>query len=304
MSARRLGSWQQFRAAVEEFHAEADGDGEDDATKNDPARDLPLYQQVRFGLQRLGHVEFSGAESAWRVVPPALSVVTEKRLKAIVCGARSPGIIDRLNKIGGDISWDVHEQSGMPTRIRLLANRIEDLESVAEAMGFFIQVNAPQALLAAIPPVDDPRSRIPMEPPAGAGWTVERFSPSSLKWSQVERTDLDKTRNGLFRFKMKYQRQYYLRYQWRTFTAPVQVGKFAVLRGKKRKLFMYSNRRNILSVPAICRPPLLIERALILCSGVLPMVDKSSGLIEYIQVPFEIVRAAMQLLRQEVQIYE
>src|SRR5437667_12890954 len=56
MSARREGSWQQFRAAVEELHlAESDPamatEGEDTA---DQAA-LPLYQALRLNLQRLGH---------------------------------------------------------------------------------------------------------------------------------------------------------------------------------------------------------------------------------------------------------
>ena len=52
LSARREGSWQQFRQAVEELHS-GDGQG-DDYHENE----FPLYQQLRLDLERLAHVEF------------------------------------------------------------------------------------------------------------------------------------------------------------------------------------------------------------------------------------------------------
>ena len=69
MSARQKGSWQQFRAAVEELHVSGDGglEGEEDGGSDEFA--LPLYQVLRFNLQRLGHAEFfAGAGGAdWRM---------------------------------------------------------------------------------------------------------------------------------------------------------------------------------------------------------------------------------------------
>src|ERR1700693_4891014 len=58
MSARSRGSWQQFRAAVEELHLD---DGDAGAKEDDDSHDqfaLPLYQTLRFNLQRVGHAEF------------------------------------------------------------------------------------------------------------------------------------------------------------------------------------------------------------------------------------------------------
>jgi hypothetical protein len=48
----------------------------------------------------------------------------------------------------------------------------------------------------------------------------------------------------------------------------------------------------------------LIERALVLCSGLLPHYDQSSGWIEYTGVPRDVARLAAQLLCQEVQVHE
>ena len=89
MSARREGSWQQFRTAVEELHL---GESNDLEGEGDDAPDqfaLPLYQTLRFNLQRLGHAEFfAGAgNSDWRVTPPSLAVTQHARL-ARDCGWR------------------------------------------------------------------------------------------------------------------------------------------------------------------------------------------------------------------------
>jgi hypothetical protein len=59
MSARGSGSWpSKFRAAVEELHVAGGGEAtEDDRSATDQFA-LPLYQELRLNLRRLGHAEF------------------------------------------------------------------------------------------------------------------------------------------------------------------------------------------------------------------------------------------------------
>ena len=108
-----------------------------------------------------------------------------------------------------------------------------------------------------------------------------------------------KTRTGFFQFLMKHQRFYYLRWHGHTYSVPVQVGKYIVMR-RKRGLIAYDATTRALSLPASCRPPLLIERALVLCSGLLPAFDASSRRLEYTCIPPSVARLASQLLWQEV----
>ena len=104
MSARRQGSWQQFRTAVEELHL---GESNDLVGGGDDAPDqfaLPLYQTLRFNLQRLGHAEFfAGAGDAdWRVNQPSLAVTQHARgWLGIVAGARSRTVLKRLHAAVG-----------------------------------------------------------------------------------------------------------------------------------------------------------------------------------------------------------
>jgi hypothetical protein len=70
MSARKQGSWVQFRSAVETLDlADSAERGEEDLT-------LPLHQRIRYNLERLGHVEFDAreCEDGWRVAPPMLAL--------------------------------------------------------------------------------------------------------------------------------------------------------------------------------------------------------------------------------------
>jgi hypothetical protein len=311
MSARGSGSWAQFRGAVEELHVESgdrdeDGENADDST----ASDLPVYQAVRLSLQRLAHVEFysSSAEADWRVVPPSLAVHKEgDRWVGILCGARPPDLRERIGE--RVVTWEFQARAEMPDCVRLVASDLAGLEAAAKAGGLHIQLEAPASILAAIPPVDDPRSRVLAGAPSVPGWMIERFVPFTLRWTardhqnerELEFRDVSECQTGLFRFRMKHQRFHYMRWRGRTYSVHVQVGKYAVLRHRRvRNLLQYDSSRSMLSVPVTCRPPLLIERALILCTGLLPDFDKATGRLEY-AVPREIARLAGQLLRQEVQ---
>lgn len=309
MSARGKGTWQQFRAAVEEIYVEPNtGENTGEVAYDDTTNELPEYQMIRFGLQRLGHVEFfsSGFDKGWRVVPPSLAITYKnQQWVGIACGARSPELYSKLTQHRNSVSWDILDVTGIPARIRGSVTELDELYAAARSLGFFVQENASVALLAAVPPVDDKTNLIPTNPPAGVGWSIERFSTSTLRWIKAERRDIDAALKGLFRLRMKFQRFYFLKWKQNIFEVPPQIGKFAILsRRKRRRILVYNSREGKLSIPAICRPPLLIERAIILCSGFLPRFVPSNGCIEYTEVPREVVNIAAQLLRQEVQTYE
>lgn len=312
MSALGHGSWSQFRAAVERLHVEPSASDEDGGNAGDAtADDLPVYQAARFSLERLAHVEFysSTADANWRVVPPALAVHREgERLVGILCGARSPRLRDRVE--GSHVEWESQAVPGMPDRIRLVTAEPAALEAVSKAAGAHIQLEAPLSLLAAIPPVDCLRGRVSAEPPATPGWTIERFLTSTLRWTARDRTgardlrycDVDACRMGLFRFRMGFQRFHYLRWRGKTYRTQVQLGKYAVLRYRRaRGLLRYDRSQALLSVPMSCRPPLLVERALILCTGLLPELDLTTRRLQY-PVPRSVARLAAGSLRQEMRV--
>lgn len=298
LSARGAGSWPQFRAAVEELRVQRQPNSEYDAEAERAGSDLSVYHEVRFTLQRLGHVEFrpGGAGHAWRVVPASLAFMPGRGACGLVCGARSVALLERL---GETADLDVSDVEGMPQRVVVRGESEADLAARAKALGLHIQESAPVAILCAVPGVRETASWATAEVPATPGWTVHRFSPLELRWAAIQQDEVGRGAAGLFRFVLKHQRFYYLRWRGGMYQVPVQVGKYAVM-GRRQAALSYDAGTKILSVPAVCRPPLLIERALVLCSGILPRFDLTSSRVEYTDVPRDVMRLAAQLLYQEV----
>ena len=304
LSAKGNGSWSQFRGAVEALLADQTIESrdldEDKVGSGASHLGLPVHQQIRFELQRLGHVEFSWNEQgqgSWRVVPPTIALLPHRRDKGILCGARSPELLARLDDLE-DIEVGRTESAWMPLRITVQGEPV-GVSRAATRTGCLVQKDAASAILAAVPSVREQAAWRRMEIPETSGWTVHRFSSTRHRWVDTSANDAKATRDGFFRFVMKHQRFYYLRRDGRSYKVPGQVGKYAV-RHRKRGLLAHDSTSGVFSVPPIFRPPLLIERALVLCSGFLPGFDSTSRRVTYAGVPTDVARLAAQLLRQEV----
>ena len=135
--------------------------------------------------------------------------------------------------------------------------------------------------------------------PETPGWSVHRFSVPHREWIEVQYSDAANARTGLFRFALRHQRFYYLRSRQYSYRVPVQVGKYAIA-GRRRGLLEYDSVRRILSTFVTFRPPLLIERALTLCSGRLGRVNPSTSRIEYPDIPGNVAYLAAQILQQRI----
>ena len=121
LSAKGHGSWSQFRGAVESLCVERD-DGPELPDDLDRAgargSDLPVYQQHRFALQRLAHVEFFSKEQDhdWRVVPPVIALFPSSLQEGVLCGARSPELLEGLDRFD-DLNVVRTGAPDMPERI-------------------------------------------------------------------------------------------------------------------------------------------------------------------------------------------
>jgi hypothetical protein len=175
------------------------------------------------------------------------------------------------------------------------------LESVAEATGLSVQRDAPAALLASLPPVDHPGVRIRAQLPFGGGWKVDRYSPDDLQWRSATFDDATRASGSLFRFAFRHQRYVLYCERGSAFHIPGQVGKYLALKRRRRQVLRYDAETRLLSAPASCRPPFLVERALILCSGTLPAYDGEArgGILRYSAIPDRIASLVAALLRQE-----
>ena len=304
LSAKGNGSWPQFRGAVEAVLSDQTNESRDsDEEKAGSGVNhsvLPVHQRICLELQRLGHVEFSWNEQgqgSWRMVPPTIALLPNRQDKGILCGARSPELPARLDALK-DIRVERTERAWMPQRMTV-QGKPAAVARAAKQTGCLVQENAANAILSAVPSVREQAAWRRTGIPETSGWTVHRFSSTKLQWVDASANDAKTTRNGFFRFVMKHQRFYCLRRDGRSYKVPVQVGKYAVRR-RSRGLLAYDSSSGLFSAPHIFRPPLLIERALVLCSGFLPEFDSTSRRVTYVGVPSDVARLAAQLLRQEV----
>jgi hypothetical protein len=308
MSARRSGSWVQFRAAVEELHLGADLEAEGEGDDAPDQFALPLYQSLRFNFQRVGHAEFFGGAGdgrEWRVTPPTLAITRRSNgWLGIVTGARSLSLIERLRSASTGSGAELRELAlaSYPDQLLITAETHDALVATAREAGFYVQDDAPAALLASLPPVDDPKVRYPSELPFGSDWKIDRFSSKDLVWRSATLDDARSASAGLFRFSLRHRRYVLLCCGGAVARIPGQVGKYLVLRRRRRQVLRYDVPKQVLSMPASCRPPFLIERALIMCSGLPPSYDGGarSGSLHYGEVPQDIAAISAALLRQEL----
>jgi len=157
-SARREGSWRQFRAAVDDLQADdPDTNAEDDD-------EFPLYQQLRLNFERLGHVEFfsKDCEDGWRVAPPTLATQGRSdRVRSVLCGARSPALQERLLRMGEEHSSEVIKSASVPDVLRFSCDGLAQLEELASKVGVRFQPDAPLAILSYLRPCDPPTAQQP-----------------------------------------------------------------------------------------------------------------------------------------------
>jgi hypothetical protein len=186
-------------------------------------------------------------------------------------------------------------QVGGPDIIHLAAPTARILADQAVAVHIAIQWNTPLAILACCPRPSD-LQLAPTDLPLG-GWDVSRFSKSGLAWVQ---SSLDAARSataGLFRFRSDYTTHYILIEKGAAFATEPAAGKYRLLR-RRYSAIAYRASDHALIVPASCRPPPLVERALILSSGALPTF--TNGLLAYSAIEPVVASAVAALLDQRL----
>lgn len=306
MSARGQGSWHQYASAVEELHLPEEGE---EAQPEQPEEGLggrlSLQNLLRLNLQRLGHAEFrAGARPhEWRIAPPVLALTeTPEGAKGVLAGARSKRLMERLHDAASRVATTITPQQSGPDAV-VVEGDVHALAEAATSAGLTVQRDAARQLLMALPIIDDRRLWRRCEAPVGADWRIERFSALDLCWKASTRAEFDACSLGLFRYTLSYRRHMLLRARGGVFEVSGQVGKYLVLRRQRRRTVAYQAALKLFRVPAICRPPFLVERALISCSGLLPSHQAEGaggGTLHYHGVSEEVASLASAVLRQEL----
>jgi hypothetical protein len=304
LSARGQGTWPQFKAAVEELHlTDLSADGAEPMEDNLGPSGLPHYQVLRLNLQRLGHVEFSSDDGdiRWRVTPPTLALTdAPDGPMGVLVGARSDSVIRRVAESSKQLFRDIYAAPDCPDQA-VFRGPIHQLRAMASQAGLLVQENAALALLSCIPSVDDPASRWQGVVPTGANWSISRWSVRDQTWQTITRKQFGSATNGLFKFSQRHQTIPVLVIRQEAFAVPMAVGKFVQLHARRTRILRYDRQAKRLTIPATYRPPFLVERALILCSGRPPKYEilGGRGVLFYDDVSDQVARSAATILRQE-----
>lgn len=289
MSARQAGSAQSFRSQI--------------AALGGVGRRSP-HRVAEWNLSKLGHAEFGSAATGegWRVAPPVLAAGDpNKNGHALLCGARTPSLLDRLHTAAGP-RLKTSPQNGGPDVVELGTLSPEELAIIAEAARIDVQWNAPLAVLACSPKPTIQRLD-PADIPIG-GWDVSRFSKSNLAWVPSTVDDARATRDGFFRFRSDYSTQHILIEAGAPFATDPATGKYRLLARRNRLMrrrqgtMTYKSSDAVVRIRVSCRPPALVERALVLCSGSLPRFDNEY--LAYDRVEPAVASAVAGLLEQRL----
>lgn len=283
---------------------EESGSSSPDGSVATRGRRFPLHQQFRLNLHGLAHVEFHGTNGhpSWRVAPPALAINgLSTTWRGVVCGARWPGFGTQIeSSLPAAVRLTVSPQLVAPDSYFLETTDPGVLLAAGAKSGLTAQPNAPLALLMCLPPIAHKFLRRDRALPHGTDWHIGRFSTQRLQWVPSDRRAAELDRLGLYRFALRHERRYFLCARGKAYPIPNQVGKYLVVRRQRRTVVRYNPAAQTFSVPAICQPPALIERALILCSGCLPCLDGASHSLAYGYVGREVAQAAARLLGQPI----
>lgn len=285
ISARCSGSYQSFRAKVAELDAR-------------PARSVARYREAEWALSRLAHAEFgpAAAGAGWRVAPPVLAAGDHQGpWRAILCGARTPHLLSAIAAAAG-CEVEVTPQTRGPDTIEISAESACALAGASVRAGIPLQWNASLAVLAAC---GTPKTAAltPITMPIG-GWTVARFSKTQLAWVSSSPAEASSVHSGLFQFKAERQATTYVLVEaGHPHACDPAAGKFRIL-GRRHRALSYDSLTQAFSVRASCRPPQLVERALVLCSGQLPTLR--DGYVSYSRVDHSTAAAVASLLCQRL----
>jgi hypothetical protein len=273
--------------------------------ENGHADDLPAEMLSENGpyriladLEMLGHLE-TRTDHRWRVAPPVLAAIGDESdgsSAAVLCGARTRGLMDRLSRScdSRDAGIQIIPQARRPDCVLVTASSASDICAIAAASAVNWQRDAAFTLLASLPTIAQ-WPRTPCEMVAGKVERVRRFSKSNLLWTESSLEEAQQAVRGLFLIKRDWSSIVLLKDgRDSQFEIDMHAGRLAVAAGV-RKLRVDFNSRS-LRIPIALKPPTLISRALALCSGLLPEVARENRELIFRGITGRIAHLAVSIL--------
>jgi hypothetical protein len=225
-------------------------------------------------LSALGHIDISYSTpdlrlAEWAVAPATLVVPPDG--DAFLAGWRSEELLTALGscavRLGGAVRWD--QQNGGPTRVRVTGldgdALIRLVEAVRSSTGRDVELARDPARRIAelLPSLDELRGALPLTSPPD-GRNVERRDADTARW----RSDGSATKPGLYRTRRLPRRAWHFDgNDWRA--VEPRSGRWLAGRDAMAML-AWSEEHQQLACHVGAPLPGLYERAVVLCTGLVP----------------------------------
>ena len=308
LSARHRVPWRRFRQYFDEVYRRAAISRQDE---EDQGISNHRWHVLR-ALSSLGHIDWQFGTGGIEVVAafPALALLPVLRsCSAVLCGARSPGTVDRLRQASSTfgVAVSVLSQAGIspyaPARVELQAENALDLKAVADKVGIQFMNPAPARLLArGSVSLSEYKSSLIWSSDSDLDWPRRDFNAEQTRFSEA--TD-PSTRHRLSQYRNPVTSVPRHRLWQDGMWAEVEPdwGRFTILAASTNQGLQYLLEKRKVLVPFGAPLPVLLSRALGLCSGTWPRLIKtsSSGLYyEFSGVPPSILNTVASKLEIQV----
>lgn len=316
LSAKSVVRWSGFKEIVDYLYS-VRGRGE---LSEGVSATYFRYQALRT-VNALGHCDFdfSGTNDKIFIAPTTFSrLPLAGPPEAVLAGARSQGIIDRLRDVAGQFDTvyiDVDEQNDevgfAPLRITALADTIEELRAVCTQSGATLtETPASWQLVHLSGTLTEYLETLRWESAPELGWPRRDFNLDTLRFQSADEKPPMK-RLSSYTDPVRGTRVHFLWDNGRRAKVDRDWGRYAFLALTAADILFYDRRRYIMAVPIGAPLPRLPTRALVLCSGYAPEVASCDtlgvhqreprGYNLFPAVPPQVAEAVAGIVRQRVQ---
>ncbi len=237
--------------------------------------------RARRALSALGHCDFAFGDGQDKIyaAPPVLTRLPQAGpAVAVLAGARVPGMTGQIEEVcahaGSRLRVRAIQQDSagllLPSRVTVEGGADRDYAMVAHELGItYAAAPAAWALAHFAGGLDDYLSTCSWRTGAEPNWPREDFDPEALRLGDRNPAS-SPARVSSYRNRVRHTRMHVYWAQGRWAEVDLDWGRYAMLRELGRRVLRYDPWRCLMAVPAGTPLPVLLERALVLCSGFVP----------------------------------
>lgn len=245
-------------------------------------------------LTCLGHVNFEqGSGGRWSVEPPRLQRIWSEPVGAVLCGARTPGLVRELSEAAGRHGCELRTdpQVCAPRRILVLGSDSR-LTMIAQDLRICLLRAATVQDVALVRSVPDVLASAKREEPM-LNWCVESYDHLLTTWRPGALLGTAQQHRSKFN-----ERRYYVEADGRLLRVDDRrTAVYCAAWGRGWALAEYDRKSRTVSVPRRAQLPTKLARIAIACSGWAPQVD--GGRVLYPDMPLHVAASLMVAAGQQ-----